>query len=602
MSFDPHKHLEPGGATGDGPPGDDIARLVSELTPDTSWADELVIASPGEIRDRVRRFTPQQRAAAERDATRADLGATALSLAKGLLDQGRFEDAEQWLIVAEDNHVPEARELLDELAGMPHNWPVALEDEYGKAERIVTAAMEKARQILKKARADSDEIVDVALSRVQRMLDHTRYSAAKYELAERLADLTRVEPGRKNRGPTLLWLLWFLLDSTGVRVAQPANDTARIRTVRVARGSALASLLSPTTKTGPAIDDESGIAFKLFLLPPEVSGVRQPPPPTTPARSPFERIHQIKLWRKHVPDEDQLDGFDQLHQVNSYRWVVAFPHATDRKPGAHPSALLSALIEHLLPGHGLSSESALRLLLEVLQDVVEHDGRSEDNRAASWFHAHQINESSGHSRLTEALAVDARIFIPDHHTQISYLPRQRYEHPKGSDHELHLDISVHREHWNTTEVGSRRVEGANPPVNGLPGPSAVGESTELNEPTKENDKSSEPRTVDDARRELTSTGCDHIVFTDAKTGQPTVVYRRAGGGHGVMKLGDMKPAAIETLGQEAVQLLSAPSLDNVEQAHAPGTMADQAEQTGHAVEVDDKFDEYFIIESTPQSS
>jgi hypothetical protein len=75
-------------------PGDDLGDAIAELAPDVSWADGLRTPTPAEIRERVSNFTPEQRAAAERDAVRAELGDTALALAKGLMARGKLDDAE----------------------------------------------------------------------------------------------------------------------------------------------------------------------------------------------------------------------------------------------------------------------------------------------------------------------------------------------------------------------------------------------------------------------------------------------------------------------------------------------------------------------------
>ena len=100
---------------------DDIKQLIADLGPDVSWADDLPVPTPAQIRERVSRFTPEQRAAAERDAIRVELGDTALSLAQGLISRGLFDEAEKWLLVAEECHVPEARELLDQLSVLPRD-------------------------------------------------------------------------------------------------------------------------------------------------------------------------------------------------------------------------------------------------------------------------------------------------------------------------------------------------------------------------------------------------------------------------------------------------------------------------------------------------
>jgi hypothetical protein len=52
----------------------DIGDAIAELAPDVSWADDLRTPTPAEIRERVRNFTPEQRAAVERDAVRAEFG------------------------------------------------------------------------------------------------------------------------------------------------------------------------------------------------------------------------------------------------------------------------------------------------------------------------------------------------------------------------------------------------------------------------------------------------------------------------------------------------------------------------------------------------
>lgn len=51
---------------------DEVGRLIAGLAPDVPWVDDLRVPTAGEIRERVRRFTPEEREVAERDALRAE--------------------------------------------------------------------------------------------------------------------------------------------------------------------------------------------------------------------------------------------------------------------------------------------------------------------------------------------------------------------------------------------------------------------------------------------------------------------------------------------------------------------------------------------------
>ncbi|MFB9686804.1 hypothetical protein [Amycolatopsis plumensis] len=187
---------------------------------------DLPVPTPAEIRDRVRRFTPEQRAEAERDALRVELGDTAMSLAKALIEQERLDEAEQWLKVAEEYNVPEARGLLD------NQWSWAAQelleesfDEDVHVDQMEARAKQRAAEIVAEARELSDELVDSALTKVQQMLDRTRYQTVKADLASSLIDVTRVNRSEGQQTPTLLRLLFALLSSlTGMLVARTTDS------------------------------------------------------------------------------------------------------------------------------------------------------------------------------------------------------------------------------------------------------------------------------------------------------------------------------------------------------------------------------------------
>ncbi len=562
---------------------DDLEQLIGELGPEVSWVNELSVPSPAEIRERVSRFTPEQRTAAEREAIRAELGDTALSLAKGLISRGDLDDAEKWLRVAEQHHVPEARELLDELAIVPRELLDCPTDEFERSEHIVGAAIRRAAAIIEEAKTESGELIDSALAKVQQILDVTRYNAAKTGLLTSLAGLAKADPGGMDPGgmdpggsprkPTLLWLLWALLGISGVPMAKP-RGSGTLSAIRVPKGTAMAGMLSPMARLTTRIGGGTGLAFRVFLLPSSTS--------PTSSRSPCTS-QLLRLW-----DKTRLNRYQEGSRYSECRLVVALPHVLNSESDLEGD-LLAALIEHLIPNHGLTLDQVRRLAWEAFDELAAERDRETASLTGLYEMIRPHSDTCPPNRF---LAVDGVVQVQTLHE--NSLAKDDYRHAEDRDQRK---LSV-----NGTDRASDAATNLPLPTRapGLRADTAVtGTGSSLGEDPQQH--SAVPHdegpagttapltmTIEQALRALNDTGEDYFVFNDVDSGHPTVVYQRAGtADHGVMRLEDVEQATIDSVGEEAKELLSTSTPSSPDPAAGPS-------QSG----ADEGYDEYLIIETT----
>lgn len=560
------------------PAGGELGELISELGPDVSWVENVTLPSADQIRERAKRLTPEQRQVARRDAIRGEIGDTALKIANHFVKSRLFEEADKWLVLAEQQHMSEACELRDVMVKMRSDIPEpSLEDGHREyADRIVAEAAARAEAIVEKAHEERDEIIDAALAKWQEILDGTKYRLARAGLSTSLAELTTPEPIGNRGRPTLLWLLWVLLDSLGVKVTQPRNHKPKLSAVRVARGTPLASLLSPVVDTAVKVHHRTELIFRVLLLPGSVhSG---PLVPDTGWMSPLPSLFP-----------ESFSG-----SIKADRWVVALPSHAWRPGSDEPEDFLMALAEHLVPDHGLTAEQVKRLSWETIQELLARDS------------GETVHYLSLPGTIQQVCAVNGTVVIE------SKMYRDRKCHPSltaEETHEVHDQSSTsgsrqsgfpragdasaaEREVGNGPHGVPARLASAwqSSPLKGLPDGCRPSSTQKL-----------DSMTVHEALQILVSKNEEYLVFNDISSGHPTVVYRRAGDEHGVMKLGEMKPASIESVGHEAAQMMSDPSfpflMHHVPNLGGSASAIDQARP-----EETDEFDEFLIIDSAPFSS
>jgi hypothetical protein len=580
-------------------PDDDLGDAIADLAPDVSWADDLRTPTPAEIRERVSNFTPEQRAAAERDAVRAELGDTALALAKQLMARGKLDDAEQWLTVAEEHAVPHARELLDELSvlrrAMPENAPDDVFTGTDVTDCITAEAMQQAAEILEKARSESTELVDSALVKVKQILDRARVSAAEIGLSRILDDLVRVDSGGRHGRPTLLWLLWLLLDWSGLPIAKPLHNEAKLSTVRVQRGTVLANLLSPAD-TRTSVGGPTGFPFRVLLLPkPDQSactGTMQP------------GSHRINIA---MTDLRHLD-WTQWSTLERCRLLVVLPTPPIRaNPGEPENDLLVALVEHLLPGHGLSPEQVKHLSWESILDRLARDD-GETKRCLLSVCEAILNDNKCIGNLVAVVMngeIGLRWWCGDKPTKET--PGKKEDRRGTSGKQRGLSQPRHRQILPNATNKQTGKHCCDLPVQAEAGDSkpTVDQHPSKQRNIKDAHAMPETRTVSDALHALDASSEEYLVFTDAESGHPTVVYRRPGAGHSVMRLGEMEPTSLESVGREAMQLLADTQKKIYDEppAAAPAeTKLSSGESSTHAAASgqSDEFDDFLIIECEPQ--
>ena len=440
-------------------------------------------------------------------------------------------------------------------------------------------AVQRAAEIIEKAKNESDELIDSALAKVAQILDVTRYNAAKAGLSTSLAQLAKVDPGGYERRPTLLWLLWALLNvSFRLPLSKPHYSDATLSAVRVPRGTALSQLLSPVAEVTTRIGEVTGLAFRVFLL---------PTASRTWLNCDWLTSHQQVL---HVATKDRtrLNRFQDAFSEQRCRLVVALPHVLHPSSGQLDSDLLSALIQDLVPNHGLTLDQVQKLAWETFDEFASQHRRESPSLAELY---EMIRAESEVLPLAKPLALDGVIQVQPFYNDSPTTKGDGYgDGDVRAQRQLSDDRSDRARDASRQNARSRRSCGEHRDTSADGNASPVdGDVHERTSPCDDRRAVTAPTsTIEQASRALNDGDNDYLVFNDVDCGHPTVVYRRAGTAeHGVMRLGDIEPAVIEAVGEEAVQLLRASSSPRPDHVRTDGAAADTGAE----------YDEYIIIET-----
>lgn len=566
----------------------DITSLIASLAPDVSWVDNLPIPTPDDIRARVSRFSSQERAAAEREAIRVEVGDAALTLATGFIDLGNLDEAERWLTVADEHQVSEAKDWLDRIAVL-RTAKDAHEEGVLYSSEFTAVAMRHAVAILEIARIESDELVDAALAKVADIVARARYNAAKSTLSASLTDLVELDPGDERKKPTLLWPLWLLFDWLGLPIAKPFNNRAALSAVRVQRGTELSNLLSPiVVKEGRTDGGVYGFAFRVLFL--ENCSHGDSPWLSIDVGSRTRRCNLLQVAVEKLRRPDHTNWVERSHRL-----LVALPRSLYVRGGEPNTDILAALFEHVIPEHGLTTEQLKRLAWETVQDIIDQWGND-----TLPLLTNPLDTSDERSASQNILHFGTRLFM-DREIQVQWW---RNDRPQTGENPIDDSAPVRQDMQKPKPESDFRCHSLHDRQGncffGFPDSMRIG----YRQPTAEkphgdlgsgqaNPKS---MTVDQALRELDETGGDYILFDDTDSGHPTVVYRRAGLEQGVMRLAE----SVEEYVHDAVQMLSSSVLAQKQPKsdHAKTSDTHEDRRTSKTDQNDnlDDFDEFLIID------
>jgi hypothetical protein len=199
-------------------PGD-ITDLIANLASDVSWVDNLPIPTLDDIRARVSKFSQQEREEAEREVLRVEFGNAAFAVAKGYLDINDIDSAEQWLTVADEHHVPEAKEVKRLVESIVALRDCAQKDvgEVGDAldfGQLIGAGVANCLiAISENAQIEVDELLYSTLAEMAKILDGTRAcSAEKKPASGSVNPASKVNYSSERDRPAPIELLWLLHD------------------------------------------------------------------------------------------------------------------------------------------------------------------------------------------------------------------------------------------------------------------------------------------------------------------------------------------------------------------------------------------------------
>jgi len=552
----------------------DITDLIANLASDVSWVDDLPIPTLDEIRDRVSKFSQQERAEAEREVLRVEFGNAAFAVAKGYLDLNDIDSAEQWLTVADEHHVPEAKEvkrLVESIVALRDcvQKDIGGEDDALDFGQLIGAGVANCLlAISENSQIEVDELLYSTLVEMAKILDRTRADAAgKTPTPGGSANpAKKVKYSSERERPAPIELLWLLHDW----LVPVANLPSRKKELSTRHETALSNLVSSAIFQDSSIAEElDGCTFRVLLFHSQSLANTHLfsinlSTDTRPGGK-WSNLLEVAVQRRKLTDYASWSKWNR-------RLLVALPNSSCEHSGAFSTTILTALFEHVIPGHGLTVEQVKRLAWEMVQGVMV--GRPKNNLLP--LPAIFLDSSASSPSRCDSTYAAIRLVVGE---------EQQFWSHELERFEKKVDVA------DGSKDTCQRVRFPEADRN-------IG-NLDLHGWTKEN-----PISVNQAIRKLKETGNNYVFFDDIDSRQPTVVYRRVDAKQGrVMRLTEPVKLTepLKESGPAALQILSSSVL--AQQPLHADSWTKEAEAPGdkNISEVDDdgeigKIDEFLIIQ------
>lgn len=581
----------------------DITRLIEDLAPDVSWVDDLPIPTLDEIRARVNKFSPEERAEAEREVLRVELGNAAFEVAKGYLEHNDIDSAERWLAIADEYHVPEAKEVKEwvksivTLRNCAHKDIGENGDDFDFGQLIGAGVATCLLAISDSAQIEINELLYSTLAEIAKTLDRRRCDTEGRTPLLSSADLVKVDNRTGQERPKPIELLWLLHDWLAplhewlVPVANfPACKDDLNPVLARQQTTALSNVVFPLLfQNASEADGLTGCTFRVYLF---------------QSRS-LANTHwfSIDLYTDIRPGKETPDLLEVAVKrraltgsaswsKRSRRLLVALPNASREHSSSVNATMLTALFEYVIPEYNLTVPQVKRLAGEMVQDVMT--GRPKDNflPLPPTLVDSSVNPLSNCASTYAAI----RLIMGGNRQFWSWDSEQidTKEDPVGNGEQTCGRVEFP---WGQSQPECQRrgdsgdlLANSNEATVGIDRRDLLWKSIR--------DLKSKSISLNEALRKLEETGDNYLLFDDIDSGQPTVVYRGVDAKHGgVMRLAEpvTEPGSYEFQMLSSSVVAQQPlyrdnSTDEME-IHEESSTSEVCDE-----EKSDKFDEFLIIQ------